>query len=271
MELPLLQPRTLWRIEGFGHQTNPAGRVYFFDNRSRRPTEQVVLQLCEAGQVAFTAEREPAVWAGPGDLLLFRYGEASSYGSTEPRAEPYVCRWINVQGAGVVEYLNLLRSRYGGVLRLGLDHPLAEQIGHLQMMAQPSARVSASALARALHLYVLDLLELAQQRQMAELPPVQQAIERMLAQPQRNWSLKTLADEAGCSREHLTRCFHERVGAPPAAWMREQKTQRAVALLRQTSLPLKAIAAQAGFGTVHSLIRQVQLHTGRNPSAWRQG
>ncbi len=271
MELPLLQPRTLWRIEGFGHQSYPAGRVYHFDNQTRQPAEQVVLQLTLTGQVAFTAQSQPPIWAGPGDLLLFRYGEATTYGSPHPRTEPYSCRWVNLQGAGLIEHLHLLRSRYGAVLHLGLDHPLAERIIHLQGMAQPSARVSASAIARALHLYVLDLLELAQQRQMAELPPVQQAIERMLAQPQRNWSLKTLADEAGCSREHLTRCFHERVGTPPAAWMRAQKTQRAVALLRQTSLPLKAIAAQAGFGTVHSLIRQVQLHTGRNPSAWRQG
>ena len=74
----------------------------------------------------------------------------------------------------------------------------------------------------------------------------------------------------GCSREHLARRVAERLGVPPATWLARVRLERALALLRDTALPVAAIARQCGFGSTHTLARRVRAATGRSPRGLRR-
>lgn len=270
MQLPIVQPRVLWHVETWGRHTNPAGKVYHWDNRDRQPAGTVVAQLTLAGRIRFV-DNSGSREVSSGDLMLFAYGEPTSYGLPDPLAEPYTCCWVNLRGAGLEEHLRLFRERFGTLLHVGVEHPLARGVESLITLAQPDAGATPIEHARHVSAFVCDLFDFAQQRQLASLSPVDQAIQRIVNDPYQRWSLKALADDCGCSREHLARVFHNRVGEPPAKFIQQHRTRRAVAMLRESSLPLNAIANQAGFASVHTLIRQVRQATGRNPSELRRG
>jgi AraC-like DNA-binding protein len=263
------QSSVVWRVMGFGRERAVPGRHYWFDNRQRRPEHESVIQATLAGQILYRDEAGDRV-SRPGSLLLFGFGEASHYGQPQRLEQPYECQWLNLQGAGLREHLNVLRRRHGSVLDVGLRSPLLRQMDEILQMVQPARRTPTLIIAGAVHQFVLALLQHAQQALDESMTPARRAVEAMLQQPHQPWSLKALADQFGCSREHLTRTFRQQTGRSPAAYLNEQKLQRALRLITQTALPMQAIAQQCGYASVHTMARQVRARTGRSPVAARE-
>jgi transcriptional regulator GlxA family with amidase domain len=100
--------------------------------------------------------------------------------------------------------------------------------------------------------------------------PVAQAIDAILAAPCADHNLKAVAERCGCSREHLSRMFQEQIGSPPAAWMRQRRIERAIALLRDANLPIGVVAQRCGAGSVHRLARWTRMAQGLAPQAVRR-
>lgn len=270
MKLPQYNPpQVVWRVVAFGRQRVPAGRTYWYDNRQRQPGQDSVIQATLGGQILYRDAAGQRV-AGPGSILLFNYAEASSYGQPQPLQQAYECLWVNVHGAGLREHLNVLRQRHGSVLDVGLRSPLIRQMDELLQMLEVGSSLSSLECSAALYRFVLALLQHAQRAWDASMPPVQRAVEAILQQPQQPWSLKALANQYGCSREHLSRVFRQRTGQTPAAYLNEQKLNRALRLITQTSLSMRAVAQQCGFSSVHTMTRQVRTRTGQPPRALRK-
>ena len=203
-----------------------------------------------------------------GQLVLMRHGDPSVYGKAA-RSDTYACRWVNLDGQGLAEHLEVLRQRHGDVLTLGDPHPLIDQLAHLQALADPHAGTPRTTMAHAVHTFVMMLYEQAQDRLRQRMKPVERAIQQLTEQPCRPWSLKALAAEVGVSREHLSREFIRRVGRSPHAFLCEARTRRALRLLQDTDLPIADVAEQSGFPNTHNLARQVRAQTGCSPSALR--
>ena len=259
----------LWRVTAAGRQRVAVGRRYWFDNRSRQPAGSVVVQATLQGRILFRhKEREQTVEAG--DLLLFNWGEPSSYGQPTPLAEPYVCEWVQLSGAGLVEHLAVLRRRHGSVLRMGNDTAMLIELCTLAAVAQPLASTGSVDAAHAVHRFVMRLFEFAQQRREQQLAPVERAVEQMLRTPTLPWSLSLWAEQFDCSREHLSRVFRQRIGKPPAEWIAAARLRQAMQLLTTTELSVSAIARQCGYLSVHTLARQVRAATGKAPTAMRE-
>jgi len=270
LSLPLLVrpgPATLWRAAAFGEERYGPGRDYRWANADRGPGSVVIAQLCLAGRVALDEPGGRSI-AEAGDLMLFRYGEPSAYGKLDP-AEPYACRWVNLDGAGLAEHIDAFRAQHGSVTRVGLTGPVVETLGHLIALADPSANTPETTMAHAVHTFIMQLFEHAEHRLRAAQSPVEQAVARLLANPAGPWSLKQIAAEAGVSREHLSRAFAQRVGRPPHRYLTEARLRKAMQLLRDTDLPLRDVAEQSGFATPHSLARQVRAATGQAPTQYR--
>lgn len=271
MELPLYRSETteaLWRIVAFGQQTVPPRRAYWWENRARTPVGQCVVQATLAGRAIYRdlSGDHPV---GTNQLMLFEFGEPSAYGLVQPEDRPYVCEWLNLAGAGIGEHLRALRGRHGSVIDAGENGALIDELRHLASLARPLTTVGLTDVSHALHHFVMRLYEHADHRLAQSQTPVQRAIEQLVRTPNRPWSLKEVADRHGISREHLTRVFQETVGEPPAAHLAASRLRRALHLIRQTDLPLYAVAEQAGFASVHTMARQVRRETGRAPSALR--
>jgi len=260
----------LWRVSAFGRQRVGAGQRYWWENEGREPAGRVVVQRTLAGTIRFRAAGGSEQAVGPGALMLFAYGEPTAYGEPRgPVTEPYACAWVCLDGAGLLDHVAAFRARYGSVIGPGPDPLLGEEIGGLIELARPGAATPPTALAGAVHRWVLRLFETAEAHRVQQLSPVERAVDFLERYPHQVVGLEVLAGRYGCSREALSRRFRARVGEPAIAYMNRAKTRRALRLLAQTDLPLADVAAQAGFPSGKTMRRHVQQATGLAPGRWR--
>ncbi|MEM9882719.1 MAG: AraC family transcriptional regulator [Planctomycetota bacterium] len=266
---PIPAERTLWQVVGHGRESYPAGKRYRFDVGERTDDGSAVVQLTRSGRIT-VRDAGGTHDANAGCLLLFRNGSSVAYGHDRPLPTPYACTWVALQGAGLAEHVARLTRDFGPVLRPGLDHPLAAAVERLRTQGAADRRPTPTREAAEIYQFVIDLFEFAEDRRGVRMDPADRAVQAMLRRPHRPWSLKQLAAEHGISREHLSRRFAQRVGRPAQPWLNDARRRRALALLRQTRLPLAEVARQAGYANPHSVARHVRDATGLSPTAYRR-
>ena len=83
-------------------------------------------------------------------------------------------------------------------------------------------------------------------------------------------SVKTAAVELGVDRSYLSRAFREAYGIPPKEYLRRLRIGRALSLLRDTDMPIAAVAMQAGFENPSYFTTVVHSVTGHAPAAFRE-
>ncbi|MFA4945610.1 MAG: substrate-binding domain-containing protein [Lentisphaeria bacterium] len=88
---------------------------------------------------------------------------------------------------------------------------------------------------------------------------------------ERGGNVAAAARALGASRKTLELRFREKLGQSPGQELLRLKVERAQSLLATTGLPLKAVAARAGFGTAVRLGRVLQRRTGQTPLEYRRG
>ena len=102
----------------------------------------------------------------------------------------------------------------------------------------------------------------------AELRRVLLAIEDRLGEPLR---LSDLSALVGMSPFHFARVFKEHVGEPPAQYLQKRRTERAIEMIRSSTLPLSEIAFRTGFSSQSHMTRRVKAATGTTPGKLRSG
>lgn len=275
MSLPLFDPperHVLWQAPSFGRQRVPSGRPYWWTNRPRRPEGTVVVQVTLEGEAVLEDEAGAHV-APAGAVMLFVYGEPTAYGRPNVHGPAYACQWVHLRGAGLIEHIGALRRRHGPVLQLAGADRLVVEMDELTARVDPASTRHSDdpvVIAEAVHGFVMRLFELSQQSLRQAARPVDWAVEQMMRQATRPWSLKQFADHYGVSREHLSRVFRARTGQTPHAWLAAARLRHALRLLRDADVPLRQVAAQAGYGSAHHLARCIRTATGSAPTALRR-
>jgi AraC-like DNA-binding protein len=256
-----------WHVSSYGRDQTigPRGH-YAYDNFGRAPAGLVVFQLVEAGELVFVEEGVGG-GGGRGEAVMFTYGERSSYRLKAPPREVYRTTFLNLAGAGVAEHFGMIRSRHGSVIRP--DRQVVGGLSRLIDSAMPGSGVSPGQQTRGVHAFVLDLAEHLEGQAQGRATPVGQAVRWILSRPTEDWSLKQLAVRFGCSREHLIRVFFQEQGQTPGQYVAQARLRRALALLLETDLGLKEVAAQSGYRSTHTLARQVVKGTGVSPEGFR--
>jgi AraC-like DNA-binding protein len=90
------------------------------------------------------------------------------------------------------------------------------------------------------------------------------------AEPQKRWSLESLARRAGLSRAAFAKRFHDKVGVPPMAYLATWRLQLAARWLRESGLSISEILGRLGYGSAASFHRAFKAKYGLSPSAYRQ-
>ncbi|WP_428622528.1 cupin domain-containing protein [Sedimenticola sp.] len=93
------------------------------------------------------------------------------------------------------------------------------------------------------------------------------AINAMHAEPAKEWSLETLAEQANLSRARFANRFREVVGTTPGAYLSEWRLTVAQSLLRQGK-PVQYVADVVGYGSASALSRSFRAHLGQSPREW---
>lgn len=83
------------------------------------------------------------------------------------------------------------------------------------------------------------------------------------------WPIRRLAKVSCVSPAHFARAFKQAFGSPPHRYLLTRRIERAVALLRDTDLPITDIAFQTGWKSLGTFGRIFRDITGENPGALR--
>lgn len=84
-------------------------------------------------------------------------------------------------------------------------------------------------------------------------------------------SLATVASAVGLTPGHLTTVVRRKTGRSVQRWITERRMAEARRLLRETALPVEAIAARAGYRHPSYFIKHFRRDHTVTPAAWRRG
>lgn len=96
------------------------------------------------------------------------------------------------------------------------------------------------------------------------------AKDRMDAASHEAWPMSRLARVGGVSAAHFARSFKQAFGVPPHRYLLSRRIERAVALLRDTDLPVTEIAFQTGWESLGTFGRTFRDVIGESPGAHRR-
>ena len=91
------------------------------------------------------------------------------------------------------------------------------------------------------------------------------AKDRMDAAAHEDWPVQRLARVSCVSAAHFARCFKSAFGLPPHRYLLTRRIERAVALLRDTDLPIIDVAYQTGWKSLGTFGRTFRDITGESP------
>ena len=97
------------------------------------------------------------------------------------------------------------------------------------------------------------------------------AKDRMDAASHEAWPVARLAEVSAVSAAHFARSFKQAFGLPPHRYLLARRIERALALLRETELPVTEIAYRTGWQSLGTFGRVFRDITGRNPGELRAG
>lgn len=96
-------------------------------------------------------------------------------------------------------------------------------------------------------------------------------LESVLTSPHEDWQVADMAQECHLSVDRFSRCFHKLVGQPPRRFLLEARLRAAATdLLAHPAQPIKTIAEQARYATVHAFTHSFTRLFGMPPGAYRR-
>lgn len=101
-------------------------------------------------------------------------------------------------------------------------------------------------------------------------PHLGQALQALHAEPGADWTLASLAREAGLSRSVFADRFRELVRATPMQYLTDLRMQRARTLLRSSQASTPAIAERVGYRSEAAFHRAFARTFGLGPGAYRR-
>jgi AraC-like DNA-binding protein len=103
------------------------------------------------------------------------------------------------------------------------------------------------------------------------LPQLWQLLETIEEHPYDSWSVSEMARASHLSVDHFSRCFHRLIGVTPQHYLLESRMRAAAAdLLNDATIPIKYIAENAGYATVHAFSRAFKIVFDISPAAYRR-
>ncbi|KAB2386293.1 AraC family transcriptional regulator [Actinomadura montaniterrae] len=101
-------------------------------------------------------------------------------------------------------------------------------------------------------------------------PAVAAALRGVHDEPGRPWTVRSLAERAGLSRAAFARRFTATVGSPPLAYATWWRMTVAARLLRDTDLPLRAVAERVGYASEFAFAKAFKREFAQAPGRFRE-
>ena len=101
-------------------------------------------------------------------------------------------------------------------------------------------------------------------------PQIGKALQLVHDRPTEAWTVEGLARAVGLSRSAFAARFSQLVGEPPLEYIARWRMTKAAELLRESDLPLGAVAERAGYHSEAAFSRAFKRHEGTAPATYRR-
>ncbi|MGF1554507.1 MAG: helix-turn-helix domain-containing protein [Paracoccaceae bacterium] len=270
---PLYGARERWNMPTARHRRRLGERALF------RGVDHFVLTFHAAGASVrcFEPDRAGHV-ARPRAITLHHPGEDADIGS-----DGEVEYWHLYFRPGLVEEVRAARREATPIPERGffaaqdetLAHDLTAYLRRARDTREPPTAMEMDGRAYLIGLGLLRLCErrgapirLLEASERPDLRRVAELVEDRIADPLR---LGDLAAVVGMTPFHFSRVFRAATGESPRAYLERRRTERAVELIRASTLPLAEIAYRTGFSSQSHMTRRVKAATGLTPGRLRRG
>jgi AraC-like DNA-binding protein len=258
----------LW-LNSAGHQIINRNDGYSFDCRGR-PDPHLALQLTIRGAGFYERDgKRVLLEAGmafvdvmPGD---FRYGYPID------ATEDYEQVWCDMHGPTATALWEHIMTTYGHIVSLGAKNPVTPLM--LAIAHEHSHRLHYDRYLLSSQLYhlLMTLIATLSASRLANAPLTARAMNAIHKRGlEAECTVEDIAEEIGCSREHLTRVFSSATGVTPADYLLQHRLSEAARQLRVSGEKLDAIARRCGFSGANYFCRAFRKHTGVTPNEYRQ-
>lgn len=232
------------------------------------------LHLVRAGAVEVHHGQGDTLVIDRPSLLLYPRPLAHRFVTDPDRGADFVCAELHFEGGAA----NPIAAMLPPVVCLPLDQLIGTEAVLALLFDEAFAhhcgrQVMVDRLFEVLLIQVLrHLMEHGQTRSgmLAGLahPRLRHALIAMHEQPSHDWSLDSLASQAGMSRSVFASSFRDAIGATPGSYLQQWRIGLAQKSLR-LGRPLKLIADDTGYGSEAALSRAFKTVTGQSPRQWR--
>lgn len=256
------------QLTSIGHAVEEDHRTYQWDNRRRR--DACLLQYGLRGEGRLENLRTGTVHVVPaGRAILVPFPSPTRYGL--PPGGSWEFLYLCFSGPLAFELTATLVRRHGFVHEMAEDGPAATGLVDLYLSCLGPGRPDPHQASARVYALLMELFRVRPAPAAGPPDPVARALRFAGEHGERaNLGVADLARAAGCSVFHFSRLFRRHTGLSPYAFLLRERLRRAHAMVATTRIPLKAVAAVAGFGDHPHFCRAFRRAFGCGPSAVRR-
>lgn len=233
---------------------------------NRSYMQRLLLMLIEKGSIRL-AYRGKSYTARANDIVLLD-GTYPQYYDAGEYVEFY---WIHLSGENSSELCEYLMNAQGGIVYSTANRQKAARLlRRVVTQFATGQTVSAAEQSRLLYSILCRLAPEPQPEEASSRQPVREAVRYINKNLGGDLSLKRIAAEVHVSTPHLVRLFKVEMQYSPHEYIIQLRMNRAKYLLSTTTLPVKAIAAEVGYGSESSFSAAFTERFGISPGRFRE-
>lgn len=101
-------------------------------------------------------------------------------------------------------------------------------------------------------------------------PELSNAFTAIHSQPEKNWTVESLAEVCFMSRSKFAKMFHSIVGEPPLSYLKQHRLRLACQQLRNGQMPIQQIAHKVGYTSETAFSQAFKKQFSMSPSQYKQ-
>ena len=225
----------------------------------------IAVEMILQGEAEYCCEDAPAVRIGPGGYYVVSPGSSVRMVNSGLMTRRKLSLILRGDCLGPISAsLGLARDVHGPAADPAwLEHAL------LELGSAVGSRISAEDLSAKSYRFLLDFSRM-RAREAGKGSPIAAALEYMQTHFREKICLADVARVQHCSEVTLRRNFQQVCRMSPHRWLMKLRLEYAAVLLRTSSLPVKEIASDCGWGDVSGFVAAFRERYGMTPSASRK-
>lgn len=243
---------------------------YGHEGYSRMDNGHVVFQFTLRGEGRIELDGQTHRLT-PGKGFAVKVPSRFRYYYDDTAQQPWEFIWLNAKGEDALRMWDRIIERSGSLLSLRDSSPALERFWELYRGVSEEQLTEPTELSVRLYRFMLALLmpDAGTQTRVESASIAGKAklfMKEHVAQP---LSLREIAEHCGVTGEYLCRLFRKNEAISPLEYLRRRRIEKAVAMLRSTSLDVGEVGRRCGFESSSYFGKTFKTYMGLSPSAFR--